>query len=32
VGGAILVIAFWVSSLFQCGPAGTVHQPGVQCP
>lgn len=32
VGGAILVFAFWVVGLFQCGPAGTVHQPGLQCP
>ena len=32
VGAAIVVFAFWVVGLFQCGPAGTVHQPGLQCP
>ena len=31
VGGIILVLAFWVAGLFQCGPAD-VHQPGLQCP
>jgi hypothetical protein len=31
-GIAILVFAFWVVALFQCGPADTVHQPGLQCP
>ena len=31
-GVAILVFAFWVAGLFQCGPANTVHQPGLRCP
>jgi len=31
-GVAILVLAFWIAGLFQCGPPGTVHQPGLQCP
>lgn len=31
-GVAILVFAFWVAGLFQCGPADAVHQPGLRCP
>lgn len=31
-GVVILVFAFWVAGLFQCGPANTVHQPGLRCP
>jgi hypothetical protein len=31
-GVAILVFAFWVVGLFQCGPPDTVHQPGLRCP
>jgi hypothetical protein len=31
-GIAILVLAFWIAFLFQCGPADAVRQPGMQCP
>jgi hypothetical protein len=26
------LLAFWIAGLFQCGPAGAVHQPGLRCP